>query len=99
MKRLLGIALALASIVFVSPASEAQAAELIRGTTDVSANAAGQWTNDRYRRRGYNRRRARTVRRSRIVRFGRRVYRETYAVTYFANGRTNTRLISRVRIS
>ena len=98
MKRLLGIALALASIVFLNPASEAQAGELMNRTTVVSANAAGQWTTDRYGRRVYNRRRARTVRRSRIVRLGRRVYRETYAVTYFANGRTNTRLISRVRI-
>jgi hypothetical protein len=98
MKRLLGIALALASIVFVIPANEAQAGELMNATTVVSASAAGQWTTDRYGRRVYNRRRARTVRRSRIVRFGRRVYRETYAVTYFANGRTNTRLISRVRI-
>lgn len=99
MKRLLGIALALASIVFLNPASEVQAGELIRGETVVSANAAGQWTQDRYGRRVDNRRRARTVRRSRIVRFGRRVYREIYAVTYFANGRTDTRLISRVRIS
>ena len=100
MKRLLGIALALASIVFLNPATEAQAGELMRGTTVVAANApVGQWTYDRYGRRVYNRRRARTVRRSRIVRFGRRVYRETYAVTYFANGRTDTRLISRVRIS
>jgi hypothetical protein len=38
------------------------------------------------------------VRRTRVVRYGRRVYRETYAVRYYANGRTDTRLISRTRI-
>lgn len=48
----------------------------------------------RYDRR-YNRRQ-RTV--SRVVRYGRGLYRETYLVTYWPNGRYDTRLISRRRI-
>jgi hypothetical protein len=34
-----------------------------------------------------------------VVRLGRRVFRETYQITYLPNGRTDTRLISRVRIA
>lgn len=79
---------------FVIPA-EAKTSEISHQNATVSANAAPQW--GRYNRR-YGNRRSRTVRRTRVVRYGRRVYRETYAVTYFANGRTNTRLISRTRI-
>jgi hypothetical protein len=32
------------------------------------------------------------------VRIGRRTFRETYQITYWPNGRTETRLISRVRV-
>src|SRR5262245_23580580 len=104
MKRLLGIALTLASIGFVAPSSPVNATELSRGgnTVATNANASQQWgwQRDRYGRRIYNnRRRSRVVTRSRIVRQGRRVYRETYAVRFFPNGRTDTRLISRVRIA
>lgn len=78
-------------------------------TTDVSnstvaASSAPQWQRDRYGRRyegrRYDRRydRQRSVTQSRLVRYGRRVYRETYVVTYWPNGRTNTRLISRTRV-
>ena len=99
MKRILGIVLALVSMGFVVSADAK--------TTNVSAetstsNAAPQWQRDRYGRgddrrydRRYNRRQ-RTY--SRVVRYGRRLYRETYLVTYWGNGRTNTRLINRTRI-
>jgi hypothetical protein len=43
-------------------------------------------------------RRVRTVTRTRIVRQGRRSYRETYRITYLANGRTRTQVVSRVII-
>lgn len=43
-----------------------------------------------------NRRRSYTT--TRIVRVGRARYRETYRVTYLPNGRTRSRLISRVRV-
>ena len=98
MKRVLGIALALVSMGFVVSA-EAKTANVNSEVTTV-ANAAPQWQGgrDRYDRRydrRYNRRQ-RTF--SRVVRYGRRLYRETYLVTYWPNGRSNTRLINRSRI-
>jgi hypothetical protein len=95
MKKILGIALTLLSIGFVVPAAEA--ADLSQQNSAVAANAAPQWQRDRNDRRYGNRRRS--VTRSRLVRQGRRLYRETYVVTYWPNGRTDTRLISRTRVS
>jgi hypothetical protein len=91
MKKILAIALAAVSMGFVVSA-EAKAADM------SEQNTVQQYQRDRYYGRRYNRR-TRTVRRSRIVRYGRRVYRETYLVTYWSNGRTTTRLIDRDRIS
>jgi hypothetical protein len=102
MKRILGIALALASLGFAGFTSETQATEPSGSNVTVTANAnpqMAQWERDRYGKRVWNRRRVRTVRRSRVVRVGRRVYRETYVVRYLPNGMTDTRLISRVRIA
>ena len=103
MKRVLGIALALVSMGFVVSA-EAKTANVSSDVTTV-ANAApqDQWQRDCYGRR-YNRRYDRRYNRrqrtfSRVVRYGRRLYRETYLVTYWPNGRYNTRLINRTRIS
>jgi hypothetical protein len=103
MKRLLGIALALVSMGFVVSA-EAKTADVSHENSNVTASAAPQWQRDRYGRRydrrydsRYNRR-SRTVTQSRVVRYGRRVYRETFAITYLPGGRTSTRLISRYRI-
>ena len=100
MKRVLGIALALLSMGFVVSA-EAKTSTASSAVTTV-ANAAPQWQRDRYGRRDRrydrrNNRRQRTF--SRVVRYGRRLYRETYLVTYWGNGRSNTRLINRSRIS
>ena len=99
MKRVLGIALALVSMGFVVSA-EAKTANVSSKVTTVATNAAPQWQweRDRYGRRydrRYNRRQ-RTF--SRVVRYGRRLYRETYLVTYWPNGRSDTRLINRSRI-
>ena len=99
-KRVLGIALALFSMGFVV---SAEAKTVSQQNSTLAANAAPQWQRDRYRDR-YDRRyegrynRRRTVTRSRYVRYGRRLYRETYLVTYWPNGRSNTRLISRQRV-
>jgi hypothetical protein len=101
-KRLLGIALAIVSTGFVVSA-EAKTTDVSQVNSTIAANAAPQWQRERYGRR-YDRRddrrynRRRTVTRSRYIRFGRRLYRETYLVTYWPNGRTNTRLISRQRV-
>lgn len=109
-KRLLGIALAIVSMGFVASA-EAKTSDVSHLNT-VASNAVPQWQRDRYRDR-YNRRydrrydrrndrrfdRRRTTTRSRYVRYGRRLYRETYLVTYRPNGRIiSTRLISRQRV-
>jgi hypothetical protein len=104
MKRLIAIAVALLSIGFVASSPEAKAADLANHNSTISAaSTVAQWQRDRYGRRyydrrSYNRRRARTFTRSRVVRYGRRLYRETYVVRYLPSGRVNTRLISRVRI-
>ena len=54
--------------------------------------------NRRYNARYNNRNRVRVAYRSRIVRRGYAVYRETYQIRYLPNGRTLTRLVSRVRL-
>lgn len=98
MKRVLGIALALVSMGFVVSAEAKTANVSSEVTTVASAAPQWQWQRDRYGRRydRRNNRRQRTF--SRVVRYGRRLYRETYLVTYWANGRSNTRLINRSRI-
>lgn len=103
MKKLLGIALAI-STLGIGVSTEAKASDVSQSNSTVAANAAPQWQRDRngrrYDRRNNNRRfnRQRSVTRSRLVRYGGRLYRETYLVTVFGNGRTNTRLISRTRV-
>jgi len=98
MKRVLGITLAILSLGFVVPAAEAAEVSNQNSTVTVAANAAPQWQRGRRYDRRYNNRR-RSVTRSRLVRYGRRLYRETYVVTYWPNGRTDTRIISRTRVS
>ena len=100
MKKLMALILTLASTGFVILA-EAKAPERSQNST-VAASSAPQWERDRYGRDRYDRRydrynRRRTV--TRVVRYGRRVYRETYLVRSWPNGRTNTVLISRTRIA
>ncbi len=95
MKRILGLLLAFASIGGVAFAAEAN--KHSESSVKVAAYQRPQWyRNDK--RRGIRQTR-RTVTRTRVVQQGRRVYRETYVVRYLPNGRTDTRVISRVRIS
>ena len=94
MKRVLGLILALSSMGFVVSA-DAKTTNVSNEISTIAASSAPQW--ERYRNnRRYERRR--TVTRSRYVRYGQRLYRETYLVTYWPNGRTDTRLISRQRV-
>lgn len=97
MKKLLGLTLSLASIGFVASSAEAKVATpSAAAATTVAANAAApQWGN---RNRRWRNRRVRVTTQSRLVRVGRRVYRETYQIRYLPNGRTQTTLISRVRV-
>ena len=96
MKKFLAIALTLASVGFAASTAEAKAANpsnsVVAAPVAKAAPAAAQiWRNRRNRR-------VRVVTQSRLVRVGRRVYRETYQVRYLPNGRTQTRLVSRVRV-
>ena len=98
MKRVLGMVLALSTLGVVPAA--AKAADVSHENSTVTASSAPQWQRDRNGRR-YDRRwenRRRSVTRQRLVRYGRRLYRETYVVTYWPNGRTDSRLISRTRV-
>lgn len=99
MKKLIALTLSLASIVFVASSAEAKVGDSTVSTaTSITANGAAA----QFRNRGIfgrrNNRRVRVVTQTRLVRYGRRIYRETYQVRYFPNGATQTRLISRVRV-
>jgi hypothetical protein len=95
-KKILALTLSLASIVFVASSVEAKdKGSSVSASQTIAANSLqGQW---RYRNRRNNRL-ARTFTQTRLVRYGRQIYRETYLVRYLPNGRTQARLISRVRV-
>ena len=99
MKRLLGISLALASLGVGLSAEAKATGSYANSATTMTVSSSQEWRRDRWNRRVYRRRGVRRVTQSRVVRVGRRLYRETYLVSYLPNGRTNIRLISRVRIS
>ena len=87
MKKILTLSLLLMSAVIFVPSAEAKSANSVEPQVQIQI--------------GRNRNRNRRVRVSnyvRTVRRGRALFRETYRVTYFAGGRTQTRLISRVPI-
>jgi hypothetical protein len=95
MKRFLALALTLASVGLTASAAESKAS-VSGGAVELKAAAAPaavQW-----RRNRWGRNRVRVTTQTRLVRVGRRVYRETYQVRYLPNGGTRTRLISRVRV-
>jgi hypothetical protein len=95
MKKLLVLTLTLASFGFLgleTRAAEAKASTVMN-TPQIQVRVGPQ-RDRRYR----NNWRVRTTRQTRIVRWGRSTYRETYLVRYFPNGRTDTTLISRERI-
>jgi hypothetical protein len=107
MKKLLAFALALASFGFVASTAEAKAAGASASAGVISsANAPEpQWQNNGRRNRNRRNRRwnhrggvVRVTTQTRLVRFGRRLFRETYQVRILPNGRTQTTLISRVRV-
>lgn len=99
MKKLLALALSLASLGFVASSAEAKASESASSqAVTIAANAPQrQWQNrGRWGRR--NNGRAHVQMQTRLVRYGRQVFRETYQVRYLPNGRTVSRLVSRVRV-
>lgn len=100
MKKLLALTLSLASIGFVATSAEAKAAGTSNSSAATSAAAPQiriQLGGGRRNNRRFNRR-VRTVTQTRLVRYGRQVFRETYQIMYLPNGRTQTRIINRVRV-
>jgi hypothetical protein len=106
MKKLLALTLTLASLGIGASSAAAKATGSSNSMSTVNtANAAQpQWRNgdDRRRNRGRwddrNNGRVRVTTQSRLVRYGRQVFRETYQIRYLPNGRSVARLISRVRV-
>lgn len=97
MKRVLALALTLASVGVTASAAESKA-NVSGGaavSSAVAAPAAVQW---RRNRGAWGRNRVRVTTQTRLVRVGRRVYRETYEIRYLPNGGAQTRLVSRVRV-
>ena len=98
MKKLLALTLTLAAVGLAGIATEAKAASSSHVAAGVAvSNAAAAPAAVQWRNRGYGRR-ARVRNYSRLVRRGRTVWRETYQIRYLPNGRTVTRLVSRVRV-
>jgi hypothetical protein len=90
MKKAIITALIFGSAVLALPAVEANAA--------TTATSVGEPQIRVQIGRNRRNRRTRTVTRTRITRVGYRTYRETIRTTYFANGRTRTQIIRRVRV-
>lgn len=91
MKKILSLSLLAASIGIMSFSAEAKTNE------PLSLTKGSASTEYSVQPRRWNRR-PRVTTRTRIIRRGYATYRETYRITWYANGRTTTRLISRVRI-
>ncbi|HUQ32015.1 MAG TPA: hypothetical protein VM095_07840 [Pyrinomonadaceae bacterium] len=106
MKKLLALTLTLASLGIGASSAEAKvSASSISESSVVVTNAPQrEWQNrdGRWRNRGRwddrNNGRVRVTTQSRLVRYGRQVFRETYQIRYLPNGRSVARLISRVRV-
>ena len=91
MKKAIILSLVLGTAVVALPSIEANAA-----TPNAVTNP--QVITVRQQPARYRRGRTRTVTSTRITRAGAYRYRETIRTTYFANGRTRTQVISRVRL-
>jgi len=92
MKKTLGLILTTLSFLFISPdVSNRSNAAAANPQIRVEIGQHRRW-GDRYRNR-------RTYVQTRYVRRGWNTYRETYQITYFPNGRTQTTLVDRVRVS
>jgi len=91
MKKFLGLLLLVSGAVFV-PSIEAK--NTVGNASGMNAVSQSR----QYQTRRYNRRGVRIETRTRNVRRGRAMYRETYQYRYQPNGRVTVRLISRIRI-
>lgn len=101
MKKFLALSALVASIGFGVPMAANAAATNSEAATTSATSGESQvrvQIGPQRRNRNIRNRRVRVVNRTRIVRVGRQRYRETIQIRYLPNGRTQTRVISRVRI-
>jgi hypothetical protein len=102
MKKLFALILTSISFLFIGPAVYSEgnvaanvATPQIRVEIGPRQRRGRDWRNRDYR----NYRNRRTYTQTRYVRYGWNTYRETYQTTYYPNGRTQTVLVGRVRVS
>lgn len=103
MKRTLTIALALASFGFLGLGGEANANTVVKAPPPQVRIQIGQrhrrWHNRDWENRGERIGYGRTTIQTRLVQRGWHTYRETYQIRYRPDGRTETTLVSRVRVN
>jgi len=104
MKKLITLTLALASMGFFGLGSDLKTNTAVQAMPPQLRIQIGR-RNRRWRDRDYENRGervgygyGRTTVQTRLVQRGWHTYRETYQITYYANGQTQTTLISRVRV-
>ncbi len=94
MKKFITLSLLMATMMFTAVFAEA---------APKAESQSQQWQRQTQTRRveqnsRYNRRGVRVVTRTRLVRAGSRTYRETIQIKYLPNGKTQTKVLSRVRV-
>ncbi len=106
MKRLITLTLALASMAFFGLGSDLKTNTAVQAMPpQLRIQIGPQRRNRRWRDRDYENRGERigygygqTRIETRLVQRGWHTYRETYQITYYSNGQTQTTLISRERV-
>jgi hypothetical protein len=98
MKKFLVFSAMLGAMAFAAPSIEAKTATAATAADPQVRVRVEQTRRGRRINNRWNNRRTRTVVTTRITRVGRYRYRETIRTTYFANGRTRTQVIRRVRL-
>lgn len=99
MKKFAVLSILLLSAIAFVPAVEAKSSNSVSAAASAALEPQWRRQNDRRNRQIRNNRgRVQVVTQTRIVRVGRQRYRETIQVRYLPNGRTQTRVLSRVRI-
>lgn len=99
MKKFLSVSFFVAAFALTATFASAQTGRYSNDRDRYNNNQRYDQRDNRRNNRNWNNRRApRVVTQTRIVRSGRTTFRETIRVTYLPNGRTQTRVINRVRI-
>jgi hypothetical protein len=101
MKKIIALAISILSLSFVATSAEAKARPAAMTKSAITRPALPQIRirigQNRHRSPRFNH--VRTVTETRIVRYGRHAFRDTYLISIWPNGRRESKLISRVRIS